>query len=100
MTMHKALQPKDDINRLYVSKKGEWRGVARTEDSVDASIREIEDNIKKSKEGLITATKNRTDNIKINRTITTRRQKWEGNDRMDISSDKLTKSHMRRSGQG
>ena len=39
--MHKALHPRDDID-----------GFACIEDSVDASIRELEDNIKKSKEKL------------------------------------------------
>ena len=38
MTMHKALHPRDDVDRLYVSKK-EGRGLASIEDSVDASVR-------------------------------------------------------------
>ena len=43
MTMHKALHPRDDIARLYVSRKeGGW-GLASIEDSVDASIRQLED---------------------------------------------------------
>ena len=47
------------------------------EDGVYASIRGIDDNIRKSKEKLITATKNGNDNIKINRTIIIWKQKWE-----------------------
>ena len=37
MTMHKALHPRDDVNRLYVSRKegGSW--LASIEDSADAS---------------------------------------------------------------
>ena len=36
MTMHKALHLRDDIDRLYVSRKDEGRGIASTEDSYDA----------------------------------------------------------------
>ena len=36
-TMHKALHPRDDVDKLYVSRK-EGRGLASIEDSVDASI--------------------------------------------------------------
>ena len=36
--MHKALHPRDDVNRLYVSKKEGGRGLTSIEDSVDASI--------------------------------------------------------------
>ena len=62
MTMHKALYPSDDIDRLYVSRKEGGRRLTSTEDSVDASIRELEGCIKKSKERLITGTSNSTDN--------------------------------------
>ena len=36
MTMHKALHPRDDVDRLYVSRKEAERGLASIEDSVDA----------------------------------------------------------------
>ena len=42
MTMHKALNPRYDIDRLYVSRKEGGRGLARFEDSVNASVRELE----------------------------------------------------------
>ena len=38
MTMHRALHRRDDVNRLYVSRKEGGRGLASIEDSVDASI--------------------------------------------------------------
>ena len=38
MTMHKALHPKDDIDRLHKSRKGGGRGHASIGDSVDALI--------------------------------------------------------------
>ena len=50
MTMHKALHPRDDIDRLYVSRKEEGRG------------QRFEDYIEKHERGLITAIRNDTDN--------------------------------------
>ena len=38
MTMHKVLHPSDDIDRLFVSSKERWRGLAIIGDSVDAAI--------------------------------------------------------------
>ena len=38
MTMYKALHPRDDVDKLYVSRKDGGRGLACIEDSVDASI--------------------------------------------------------------
>ena len=61
MTMHKALQPRDGVDRLYVSIKERGRGLASIEDSVDASIQRLEDYIEKHRE----ATRN---NTKTNRT--------------------------------
>ena len=43
MTMHKALHPRDDVDRLYLSRKEGGRGLASTEYSVDASIQWSED---------------------------------------------------------
>ena len=62
MTMHKALHPRDDVDRLYVSRKEGGRGLASIEDSVDASIQRLEDYIEKHEGGLITAIRNNTDN--------------------------------------
>ena len=46
--MQKALHPRDDIDRLYVSRKGEERVLTCIEDSVDASIQRLKDYIKKA----------------------------------------------------
>ena len=51
MTMHKALHPRDDVDRLYVSRKEGGRGLASIEDSVDASIQQLEDYIEKTRRG-------------------------------------------------
>ena len=77
MTIHKALHPKDNIDRKYVLRKEGGRGLGRIEESIDASIQRLEDYIKKSKKRLIIATRNRTDNIKINRMTIARKQNWE-----------------------
>ena len=41
MTMHKALHPRDDVDRLYVSRKEEGRRLASIEDSIDTKIRRL-----------------------------------------------------------
>ena len=63
MTMHKALHPRDDADRLYVSRKKGGRGLTSIEDSVDASIQRIEDYTEKHERGLITAIRKDSDNM-------------------------------------
>ena len=71
MTRHKALQVRDNFDRLYVSRKEGRRGLNSIEDSVDGWTRRLENYIKKSKKRLITATRNNIDNASINwKTIT------------------------------
>ena len=53
------------------------RGLTSIQDSVDASIKRLEDYIKKRRRRLITYTRNNTENTRINRTTITRKQKWE-----------------------
>ena len=72
--MHKALHPRDDVDRLYESRKEGAGGFASTKDSVDASIQRLEDYIEKHERGLITAIRNDTDNT-IDDRISTRKQK-------------------------
>ena len=71
--MHKALHPRDDVDRLYVSRKVGGRGLA----GIDVSIQRLEDYIEKHEGWLITATKNDTDNTMDNRMTITKKQKWE-----------------------
>ena len=69
--MYKALHPRDDVDRLYVSRKEGGRGLASIEDNVGASIRRLEDYTEKHDGGLITAIRNDTDNTMENKmTIT------------------------------
>ena len=75
--MYKALHPRDDVDRLYVSRKEGERGLAIIEDIVDASIQRLEDYIEIHERGLITAIRNETDNTVDNRMTITRKQKWE-----------------------
>ena len=76
--MHKALHSRDDVNRLYVSRKEGGRGLASIKDTVDASIQSLEDYIEKHEQELITTIRNDTDNAIDERVTTTRKQKWEG----------------------
>ena len=78
MTMHKTLHPRDNVDRLYVSRKEGGRGLASIEDSVDASIQRLEDYIQKHDGGFITDIGNDTDNTMENRMTITRKQKWKG----------------------
>ena len=78
MTVHKALHSRDDVDRLYVSRKERGRGLASIKDSVDASIQRLEDYIQKHYGGLIIAIRNDNDNTMDNRMTITRKQKWEG----------------------
>ena len=75
MTMHKALHPRDDVDRLYVSRKEGGRGVASNEDTVEASIQRLEDYIEKHERRLITAIRKDTDNTIDYRITITRKQK-------------------------
>ena len=77
MTMHKALHPRNDIDRLYVSRKERGRGLASIEGNADASIQRLEDYIEKHKRGLITAIRNDADNTIDDRMTITRKQQWE-----------------------
>ena len=77
MTMHKVLHPRDDVDRLYISRKEGGRELGSIEDSVQASIQRLEDYIEKRKGGLITAIRNNTDNTMDNRMTISRKHKWE-----------------------
>ena len=77
MTMHKALHPRDDVDRLYARRKEGGRGLASIEDSVDTSIQQLENYIQKHEGGIITATRHETENTMNNRMTITRKQKRE-----------------------
>ena len=77
MTRHNALYPRDDVDRLYVSRKQGGRGLASIEDTVDASIQRLEDYIEKHERGQITTIRVDTDNTINERMATTRKRKWE-----------------------
>ena len=73
MTIH----PREDVDRLYVSRKEGGRGLASIEDSVNASIQRLEDYIEKHEGGLFTAIGNDTNHTIANIMTITRKQKWE-----------------------
>ena len=86
MTMHKALHPRDDVDRLYSSREEGGRGFASIIDNVDALIR-LMDNIKEHGGGLITAIKNDTENTMTNKMIITRKQNGKKNNSMGTLND-------------
>ena len=63
-------------------------------------IQRLEDNIENHGEWLNTATKNKTDDMKIKRTNITRKQKWEEKNFVDVLSDEQATSHTRKRGCG
>ena len=71
MTMHKALDPRDDVDRLYVSRKEGGRGLV----SIEESIQRLKDYIQKHDGGLLPTIRNDTDNTMDNRMTITRKQK-------------------------
>ena len=75
MTMHKALHPGDDVDRLYVPRKEGGKGLATIEDGVDVWIQRLEDYIEKRRGRLVTATRNNTDNTRIIGTEITKKKK-------------------------
>ena len=77
MTMHKALHLRDEVDRLYVSRKERGRRLTNIEDSAESSIQRFEDYIEKRGRRLIKATRNNTENTTINGMEITRKQKWE-----------------------
>ena len=50
MTKHKALHPRDDVDRLHVSRKEGIIELASIQDNVDLSIQQLEDYIKSADE--------------------------------------------------
>ena len=57
MTIHKALHPREDVDRLYESRKEGGRGLASIEESVEASMQRPEEYIEKLEERMILAIK-------------------------------------------
>ena len=75
MTMYKTLNPKDKVDRLYMSRKEGERGLASIEDSVNTSIQRLEDYIENRRERLISSTRKNTDDTWTNRMLIARKQK-------------------------
>ena len=73
MPMHKALHTRDDVDRLYVSRREGGRELASIEDNVDASIQRLEDYIQKHGGRLIKATRNNTNDTRTSRKTITRK---------------------------
>ena len=82
MTMHNTLYPRDDLDRLNVSRKEGRRGLASIEDTVDTSIQRLKDYIEKHERGLIATIRNDMDNTIDDRMTTTRNKNGRKNNSM------------------
>ena len=71
--MHKTLHPRNDVDRLHVSRKEGGRGLTSIQNYVDATIKWFEDYINKHGGRLITTLRNDTDKTSINTTKITRK---------------------------
>ena len=87
MTMHKALQPRDDVDRQYFSRKEGGSRLTSIEDSIDASIQRLEGYIEKHEGGLITGTRNDTDNRKANRMTILENKNGKISNSIDVLND-------------
>ena len=74
MIMLKALHHRNDLDRLYVSRKEGGRGLTSIEDNIDPS-RQFEDYREKRGGRLITATRNNSNDKRISRHEITGKQK-------------------------
>ena len=54
-TIHGALDPKSDVDRLYIPRKKGGRGLISIEDSFELAVSGLEDYVHGSQEGLINA---------------------------------------------
>ena len=95
IAMHKTLHPRDDVDKLYVPRKGGGRGLANIQDSVDALIQWQKDYIKKRGGRLIAAIRSNTDNTNIKQNKNNQKTKMGKNNCLDISSDKQAKETIR-----
>ena len=77
LAMHKVLRPRVNVDRLYEPRKERGRELVRIEDSVDTSIRRVENYIKISQQRLVTMARNKRNNTTTKRTKITRKQKGE-----------------------
>ena len=97
MTMPEALHPRDDVNRLYVSRKN-GSGLATIKDSVIALIQRLEDYSKQLQSKTDYGDKKNTDNASINRTKITKDKngkknhyghfKWQKKRNLDMAEKK------------
>ena len=96
LTIHKALHSRDDVDGLYVSRKGE-KGNSSIEDSIDASIQRSEFFIEKCGGRLITATRNNT-YTRNNRKEIIKEIMGRKNNCIEVLSDKKATYHTRKTG--
>ena len=77
-TIYGALQPKSDVDRLYIPRKEEGRGLISIEDCVELAIRGLEVYVHGSEERLIQATRgDKIDGLEAASILKRRVEDWE-----------------------
>ena len=77
ITMHKVFFSRDDKDGVYGSRRDAGRGFVNIEDSIDSTMRGLENYNEKREKRLISVTISSTDNVRTNQTKITKKQKWE-----------------------
>ena len=83
MTMHKALYPKSNVDRLYISRNEGGRGLISVEDTIETSKIGLERHVQESKELLLSAAKRSDMEVKEtvkqykNRRAKERKENWK-----------------------
>ena len=85
MTMHKSFYPRDDVDRLYMSRSEGRRWLASIENNVDTSIQRLENYIEKRRGRLIAATRYKTKDTVERQSPENKNEKK--NNSMDVLSD-------------
>ena len=81
MTMHKALHPRDDTDRLYVKRKEGGRGLISIEDCVQRAKVVLDRYVQTNSEEIIKSARDSATNNKVENNGTvqqTRKERWEG----------------------
>ena len=79
MTMHKALHPKDDIDRLYTERKEGGRGLFNIEECVELALLGLMNYVKSSKERIISAVRESNNGVEetVKEVKKTRKKLWK-----------------------
>ena len=87
MTLHKTLHPRDDVDRLYESRREGGGWLESIEDNVDTTIQRLEKYIQKRGERQIAATRNNITDTRTSWMTITKKQIWKNINSLDALSN-------------